>query len=41
MFLQRDRVTEFVSENGVSVSGWIATDEGWWPDAKLSSQWEV
>ena len=35
MFLQRDRVTEFVSENGVSVSGWIATDEGWGPDAKV------
>ena len=35
MFLQRDRATEFVSKNGVSVSGWIATDEGWGPDAKV------
>ena len=35
MFLQCDRVTEFVSENGVPVNGWIATDTGWEPDAKV------
>ena len=33
--LQRGGVTEFVSENGVSVSGRIAIDEGWGPDAKV------
>ena len=35
MFLQRDGVTEFVNENGVSLRGWISTDEGWGPDAKV------
>ena len=31
MFLQRDSVTEFVSEIGVPVNGRIATDNGWDP----------
>ena len=40
MFLQRGKVTEFVCEGGVSVCGWFAAVEGWWPTPKWGSQWE-
>jgi len=35
MFLKGEGVTEFLNETGVSLRGWIATDEGWGPDARV------
>lgn len=35
MFLKGEGMTEFVNESGVSLRGWIATDRGWGPDARV------
>jgi len=35
MFLKGKGMTEFLNEPGVSLRGWIATDRGWGPDARV------